>query len=71
MAAARASLGSRPPTATDELPSNESTARGQDRRCGCEQHHLLAHAQEVLSIAYGGGKGGGAFFPNGLNGRIK
>src|SRR5579875_855734 len=26
---------------------------------------------QVLSIVYGGGTGGGAFFPNGLNGKIK
>src|SRR5579875_1132162 len=26
---------------------------------------------QVLSIVYGGGSGGGAFFPNGLNGKIK
>ena len=26
---------------------------------------------QVLAIVYGGGMGGGAFFPNGLNGTIK
>jgi hypothetical protein len=26
---------------------------------------------QVLKIVYGGGSGGGAFFPNGLNGNIK
>jgi hypothetical protein len=73
IAAARAALSAAGgATATDDVGvGNDSTGAATIVDADANGITFARNTQEVLSIVYGGGKGGGVFYPNGLNGTIK
>jgi hypothetical protein len=73
IATARASLSAAGgASATDDVGvGNDSTGAATIVDADANGITFSRNTQEVLSIVYGGTKGGGAFFPNGLNGTIK
>lgn len=68
IAAARASLDG---TGNDDIGVGVSNGAATVVDANADALAFSRTTTQVLSIVYGGGSGGGAFYPNGLNGTIK
>lgn len=68
IAAARASLDG---TGNDDIGVGVSNGAATVVDANADAMAFSRTTTQVLSIVYGGGSGGGAFYPNGLNGTIK